>query len=149
MRSKTPLFLMEQLIMILVFSIAAILCLQGFTTADRLSQEQTDVSQAVVLAQNMAELLKAHKGDYQTAAEQFADYSAECIIKIYNTEAENDSDVMYLFNDSVSSTSHTGYELHVTELKTESSFLTTVLIEVLLEDEILFELTTAWQEAAL
>lgn len=68
MKHKTSLLLMEQLIMILVFALAAALCLQVFARADAISEEISQRDQAVVLARNAAELLKATQGD-ATAAE--------------------------------------------------------------------------------
>ena len=37
MRSKAPLVMMEQMIMLLVFALAAVLCLQAFTTSREIS----------------------------------------------------------------------------------------------------------------
>ena len=37
MRSKAPLILMEQMVMLLVFALAAALCLQAFVKSDSLS----------------------------------------------------------------------------------------------------------------
>ena len=62
MKNKASLLLMEQLIMILVFALAAALCLQVFAKAGEISQETLHRDQAVLLAQNAAELLKAENG---------------------------------------------------------------------------------------
>ena len=59
MKNKTSLFLMEQLVMILVFALCAALCLECFITADRISKETSLRDEAVLLAQNTAECLKA------------------------------------------------------------------------------------------
>ena len=59
MRSKAPLALMEQLVMILVFALAAALCLQIFVFADRLSARNEETDNAVLVCQNAAETLKA------------------------------------------------------------------------------------------
>ena len=59
MRSRASLVLMEQLIMVLVFSLAAALCLRCFAAAERMSQETARRDQAVRIAQNAAEHLKA------------------------------------------------------------------------------------------
>lgn len=59
MKSKASLVLMEQLVMILVFALCAALCLQAFVGADRISQETARRDEAVLLAQNTAESLKA------------------------------------------------------------------------------------------
>lgn len=61
MRSKAPLVLMEQLIMVLVFAIAAALCLRLFVTSGTLSQRYADTDMAVQAAQAEAERLKHDK----------------------------------------------------------------------------------------
>ena len=59
MRSRSPLVLMEQLVMILVFALAAALCLQVFVFADRVSARSEQTDRAVLVCQNTAETLKA------------------------------------------------------------------------------------------
>lgn len=54
-RSKAPLILMEQLVMLLVFALAAALCIRAFVLAEIRSQENSARAQAIVEAQNMAE----------------------------------------------------------------------------------------------
>ena len=68
MNSKSTLVLMEQLVMILVFALAAALCLKAFVWADRASRDNELRTQAVFLAQNAAETVKACRGDFDTAA---------------------------------------------------------------------------------
>lgn len=58
MRSKTPLALMEQLVMVLVFALSAAFCLRIFVLSNRISKEHEAMSQAVLQVQNTAELLK-------------------------------------------------------------------------------------------
>ena len=65
MRSKASLSLMELLVMILVFALAAALCMQLFVRAREISLETARLDEAVVLAQNVAELLKAGIGPAQ------------------------------------------------------------------------------------
>ena len=64
MRSKAPLALMEQMVMLLVFALAAALCLQAFVKSDALSERSEARDQAVVLCQNAAEAIK-HTGDVE------------------------------------------------------------------------------------
>ena len=64
MKSKAPLALMEQIIMVLVFALAAALCLRAFALSDRLSREGELRDGAVLLAQNAAEVCKAGGGDW-------------------------------------------------------------------------------------
>ena len=56
---RSTLLLMELLVMILVFSLAAAACLGIFVRAYQLTEETKRLDQAVLLAQNGAELLKA------------------------------------------------------------------------------------------
>ena len=59
MRSKASLFLMEQLVMVLVFALAAALCLNVIVQAQQISDEAALQDKAALTAQNAAELLKA------------------------------------------------------------------------------------------
>ena len=59
MRSKAPLVMMEQLVMVLVFALTAALCVQMFVLAERLSGKYEATDRAVLEAQNTAENLKA------------------------------------------------------------------------------------------
>ena len=61
MKSKAPLVLMEQLIMVLVFAIAAALCLRVFAGSGNLSRRYADTDMAVQVAQAEAERLKHGK----------------------------------------------------------------------------------------
>ncbi|WP_298030373.1 hypothetical protein [uncultured Dysosmobacter sp.] len=63
MKSKAPLALMEQLMMVLVFALAAALCVQVFVLSDRASRRYEARDQAVLAAQNAAETLKSGRGD--------------------------------------------------------------------------------------
>jgi len=63
MKSKTPLALIEQTLMILVFSIAAAVCISAFVHADSVSENTKALSTAVFKAQAAAELFKAGEDD--------------------------------------------------------------------------------------
>lgn len=71
MRSKAPLALMEQLIMVLVFALAAALCLRAFAASDGLSREKELRDRALAEGQSMAELAKFCAGDLSLAAGQY------------------------------------------------------------------------------
>ena len=64
MRSKAPLVLMEQLVMVLVFALAAALCVQVFVLSDQTSRSHEARDRAVVAAQNAAEQLERCGGDW-------------------------------------------------------------------------------------
>ena len=67
MKSKASLQLMEQLVMILVFAVAAALCLQVFAKSREISLETAHRDRAVALGRNAAEVLKATGGDEEAA----------------------------------------------------------------------------------
>ncbi len=58
MKHKTSLLLMEQLIMVLIFALAAALCLNLLAKSREISLETARREEAAFLAQNAAELLK-------------------------------------------------------------------------------------------
>lgn len=68
MKSKSPLMLMEQVLMVLVFALAAAFCLQAFSLSEQLSLDSRQRSDAALLAQNAVETLKGCDGDFEEAA---------------------------------------------------------------------------------
>lgn len=69
-RSKAPLVLMEQLVMLAVFALTAALCLQAFVKADTLSRRHAAQDRAAVKAQSAAEVVQACGGDMERAAKR-------------------------------------------------------------------------------
>ena len=65
MKNKAPLALMEQLIMVLVFALAAALCLQVYVVSSRISRRSEIQAEAVTAVQNVAEQLKADRGNFE------------------------------------------------------------------------------------
>lgn len=70
MRSKAPLALMEQLMMVLTFALAAAVCVQVFALSDKLSQRNAARDKATVLCQSVAETLHHNGGDVEAALTQ-------------------------------------------------------------------------------
>ncbi|MEA4892273.1 MAG: hypothetical protein VB085_06895 [Peptococcaceae bacterium] len=66
-RSKTGLFLMELILMVLVFSFSAAACLRVFAYARKVSDYSEDLNEAVLKAQSAAEAYKAAGGDLEKA----------------------------------------------------------------------------------
>ena len=66
-RSKAPLALMEQMVMLLVFALAAALCLQAFIRSDSDSKRSEARDRAAVLCQNVAETIRHNGGDLEAA----------------------------------------------------------------------------------
>lgn len=66
-KGKAPLALMEQIVMILVFAIAAAVCMQAFVYANNLSDTANKRDQAMAATQEIAECVKACGGDLSMA----------------------------------------------------------------------------------
>lgn len=67
-KSKAPLSLMEQLIMVFIFAFAAAVCLQAFVYSDGLSKDSTVKETAAMRATEVIETCKAYHGDMEQAA---------------------------------------------------------------------------------
>lgn len=128
MKSRASLVLMEGLIMLLVFALASAVCLQIFVKTDARSRQTQLETDALVLAQNAAEELKAAAGDLEAVADALG--------------GSVHDDVLTLRAD--------GLCLEITGLPSDVAGLGKALIKVTWEEtgESLFSLTTGWQEVA-
>ncbi|MBO5999643.1 MAG: hypothetical protein J6P87_08130 [Lachnospiraceae bacterium] len=71
MKNRTLLSLIEMLIMVLVFSVSAAICLKAFVFADRTSRSTENLAEAAVKAQSAAELMQRFHGSAGEAAAEF------------------------------------------------------------------------------
>lgn len=138
MRNRSLLPLMEQICMIAVFALAAALCLQGFTLANRISKNQMSKDRAVVMAQNAAEVLKSVSGDFDEA----------CTIYGGSHHGSN----WYISYDGAWNplTSRDGevYSVQAFHRETGDPLLGSATICVRQDSEILYTLTVSWQEVS-
>lgn len=141
MRNRTSLVLMEQLIMVLVFALAAALCLQVFSRADQISKETGRRDRAVTLVQNAAETVKACSGNPQETAELLGgSLKAQQLLVGYDDQwnrTEETADCEYL--------------LEIRWMDAGTAGLGQAVISVYPEgapQELLFILMVAWQEVA-
>ena len=137
MRSKTPLALMEQVVMVLVFALAAALCLQVFVFSNQMSEKSRDTDRAVVLAQNTAELLKAC-GGVEEASDTVGGQIRQMLWSTYY-----DEDLK-----PVADQSSAYYEVHTLPEHSGVEGLGQATVDVIRFDanEPLFSLTVNWQE---
>lgn len=139
MKKKASLALIEQVIMILVFAMAAALCLQAFALADRLSRKNEDRDRAVVLAQNAAEVCGAVGGDGVLLAGKLGGFAvAEGWTAFFGEDLRE------------TSKEESAYRVEVTRQATECSGLgwARVCVYAAGDGKLLFELPVAWQEEA-
>ena len=143
MSRKAPLTMMELMVMIVVFALAAALCLQAFVKSDQMSRRVEARDAAAVLCQSTAETLRHYGGDMGDALGQTAeklDYQyAQGLLWQDFDENWNpvDSGVYRLESDGVS---------------TDLPGLWKAQVRVLTgyqegrEPEVLFELEVSWQK---
>lgn len=126
MKNRGALVLMEQLVVILVFALAASLCLLAFSHAHRISGETDRRDRAVELAASGCEVMKALHGDLAEAGELLEGQVTEgCLV-----------------------VSRGDLRMEIRPLESQFSKLSTS--EILIFDtetgEILYSLTVGWQE---
>lgn len=140
MRSRAPLALMEQMVMIVVFALAAALCLQAFVSSDQMSRRDEARDRAVVLCQSVAETVRVSDGDMASAVERAA--GAEPEETADGWTLDYDAEWTPVSADGV-------YRLTVALEEETQPGLGGALIQVIELDgseTVLFQLEVAWQE---
>ena len=137
MKSKAPLSLMEQLIMLLVFALAAALCLQVFVLSGRVSRSCETKSNAVAAVQSAAEITKACKGDTEQL-EQF----------LGGSDIAGTWQLGYNKNWEQTAPSQAYYLVNIKPVPTENPVLGSAEVSAHSPDGTLFSVTVSWQEVA-
>lgn len=135
MKSKAPLSLMEQLIMLLVFALAAALCLQVFVLSGQISRSCQEQQQAVAAVQNAAEVTKAFKGDFRQLSEYIGGSGDP---RLWRLGYDNDWEPVPA-DDAV-------YQVRITPLSTGMPTLGSAEVTALSQTGELFSVTVSWQE---
>lgn len=97
--SSSGMFLCELLIAILVFAVAAAVCVRIFVFANFTATDSSTLNHAVIAAQNGAECFKATGGDLSEAAKLLGTAGNGNAITIYmdqNWKSTNDENAPYL-----------------------------------------------------
>lgn len=135
MKSKAPLALMEQLIMLLVFAVAAALCLQVFALSGRLSRQLEAQDRAVIAVENAAETVKNVRGDLNGL--------------VLTLGGSTDGEIWTASYDAAWQPSETAaYTLTVTPAPSPALLGMADVTAADANGEILFSVTVSWQEAA-
>ena len=136
MKSKAPLALMEQILMVMVFALAAGLCLQVFVLGSQISHRCEAKDRAVLVVQNVAEVWKIHRGDARM-----------CVQKLGGTYDVDGWQVGYDANWEETGTDEAEYLVYAVPVATEDLLLGSVEICAQTADgDHLFEVSVAWQE---
>ena len=135
MRSRAPLALLEQVLMLVVFAVAAVICLRVFLWSDDASRKGADRDHAIFCAQSAAEVLKSCEGDLSSAA------------AILGGEEMNGQWVITYDKEWKISAEEETYILRASRLP-QNGLLGRAEVVVTQEEEPLAALTVAWQEVA-
>lgn len=144
MKSKAPLALIEQTVMVLVFALSAALCIQAFVKADNISTGIEERSRAALAAQDAAELIKHSGGDMGHALSG----AGELLGGTY------EQGMLYVDYDGDwnPSDGYGAYRLTAQGVPVEEPGLYKALVQVVTGDpeepELLFELEAAWLEVS-
>lgn len=137
MKNKAPLSLMEQLVMLLVFALAAALCLQVFVLSSQISRRCEAMDHAVTKVQNVAEYLKASGGDLTPF---------ETTLNESNTAPS--WQICYDENWNQTFMEQAAYRLLLTPVMSEDPLLGSAQVCAMSKTgDILFAVTVCWQEA--
>ena len=137
MKSKAPLALMEQLVMLLVFALAAALCLQMFVLSDGKSLGYEARDYGILEVQNAAETLKMNRGDLSACVES------------YGGELRGDRWVLGYDSQWNREASENGaYRVVATPLASEGLLGMAEVSAQNADGERIFTVTVCWQEVA-
>lgn len=151
MRSKAPLTLMEQAVMVLVFALAAVLCLRVFVWSDRTSKLGAAKDIAAIKVQSAAEIIK-NDGKTGSGEKDILSAAAEKIAE--GGSYKIDDEKLYVGYDEkwqpAEQEGEVKYFLSVYAVDSGSDRLGAVRIEIVekTQGETLFEITAAWQKEA-
>ena len=136
MKSKAPLALMEQLVMLLVFALAAALCLQAFVLSDQMSGRCEERDRAVTAVQNAAEALKSCGGDLDAGVRILG-----------GTSAGGQWQIGYDAGWKQTAVDQAAYQVLVVLKPTEEPLLGSAeVLAQTVEGRQLFQLAVSWQE---
>ncbi|MBQ9979723.1 MAG: hypothetical protein IJP23_01500 [Oscillospiraceae bacterium] len=134
MRSRAPLALIEQVVMLAVFVLAAVLCLSCFVWADARSKDNARRDSALLELQNVAETIKYCDGDMDAAADMYAgSWDGESLTVLYDGKWNEASE-------------NAEYILVARETESESGLLGRAELAVYHGEDSLATLEICWQE---
>ncbi len=119
--SKSGLFLMELMAVILFFSISAAICLQMFVYASNTAENAENLSYATLSARSVAECYQATDGDLGQMAEILSCFTQDDILQIgydaqWQPTQENPSFILTLTQSSQSNPPATTGEIAVIQI---------------------------------
>ena len=133
MENRSFLNLIEQQLMILVFAVAAAICIKTFVYSDMISRDTETRDRAVEAAQNVAECIKNSSGDIALAASVLGG-------------TEDGDDWVIMFDENWQEVTSDGeYTVRVSAEK-RTGLYTAGRITVTDGDDTVFSMPVSWQE---
>ena len=145
MRSKTPLALMELLVMVLVFALASAICVRIFVRSDEISRTSEAVSRAALEAQDVAEEIKSRRPSF---AELYEDEDTTWKYTDGVWELAYDEEWMPVNSDMPEFQKKQRYCLQIIRVPEAVPGLVQVQMVVSDGKKTLFEIPVAWQEVS-
>lgn len=87
MKDKAPLVLMEQTVMVLIFALAAAVCVRAFVLSDNISKTNAARDTAVLRAESAAEIYKNCRGIGTTAVARYGGSVKDGVWTVYWNDA--------------------------------------------------------------
>lgn len=134
MKNKTPLLLIEQVVLLLVFVFAAAVCLRAFVWADIRAQENAERDRAMIEVQNAIEVAKAVRGDWMRAA------------AIYGGAGNAEGWSICYDDEWDPGPKNQPFVLRVTDSESGEPLLGLALVQLWKGEVLLLETEAAWQE---
>lgn len=128
--SKTKLFLLEMVIILLFFAFAGAVCMNLFVKAKLLSQQSTDLTQATLQAQAAAETIKSIGKDADELFAMIGAVPSQDGLCVYYDQEWNE----------VSVEQDATYEMKIVFLEENRELTSNITVEK--EDDIIYSLTT-------
>lgn len=131
-KNKSGVFLMELIIVVLFVSLALTVCVKVFVSGEKLSKKSYALTNAVIQAQNAANLIKNNFGDL------------EVLEKYYGLDKSEDNPTVY-FDDKFEECSENDnytYKMIIEQTKEESLIVSNIKLLSINEDESVYELET-------
>lgn len=141
MKSKAPLLLIEQMVMLLVFALAAALCMQAFVKSDEISRQCAARDSAVLAAQTAAETLRAGEEETKTAMRRAAG--------LLSAAQQSDTAFTVCYDEEWNPVSQAAaYRLEARTQNSGVAGLSRALVSVMREEdgETLFQIEVSWRE---
>jgi len=116
--SKSGLFLMEMIIVILFFSICSAICINIFATARITADHSNELNNAAVRSTSAAEIFKSAQGDMAITEDRIRSLGEDDILSVTRSEGNTGDIIIVCYDDMVMTIENEGSLAHI-EVKSD------------------------------